>query len=227
MTIPVEDETPSGVLDVTSHYFEFIPEAEIDSPDPTVLEAHELSEGETYFILLTTPSGLTRYDIHDVVRCTGYYGRPGEGAPLLEFLHKGAYISSVTGEKVTESQVVAAVTAVLRRRGDSALNFTVCPEWGEPPSYRLLHEPGDPFDDEAAAEIDAELRRGNEEYEEKRSTGRLGPLTPLEIPAGTWRRFMADRQSGVGGSAEQYKHPCLMPSLDFLPDFRGRYFGEA
>src|SRR5207245_1123973 len=28
MTIPVADHTPSGVLDVTSHFFEFIPEAE-------------------------------------------------------------------------------------------------------------------------------------------------------------------------------------------------------
>ena len=30
MTIPLADGTPSGVLDITSHYFEFIPEGEID-----------------------------------------------------------------------------------------------------------------------------------------------------------------------------------------------------
>ena len=34
MTIPVADNTPSGVLDVVSHYFEFLPEEEAD-------EAHE------------------------------------------------------------------------------------------------------------------------------------------------------------------------------------------
>src|SRR5205085_5390998 len=32
MTIPMADGTPSGVLDVTSHYFEFIPEEEADHP---------------------------------------------------------------------------------------------------------------------------------------------------------------------------------------------------
>ena len=52
MTIPLADGTPSGVLDVTTHYFEFIPEEEGDSPQPTVLAAHELQEGRTYYILL-------------------------------------------------------------------------------------------------------------------------------------------------------------------------------
>src|SRR5207248_10870995 len=67
MTIPLRDGTPAGVLDVTTHYFEFIPEAEGDSPRPTVLGAHELREGEKYFILLTTGYGLYRYHIHDLV----------------------------------------------------------------------------------------------------------------------------------------------------------------
>ena len=220
MTIPIDDETPSGVLDVLSHYFEFIPVEEIDSPDPTVLEAHELVEGREYFILLTTPSGLTRYDIHDVVLCTGFHGT----TPLLAFRHKGAYIASVTGEKLTESQVVAAVAEALRGRDHRVLNFTVCPEWGDPPGYRLLHEERDAaFEPAVLADIDARLVRENEEYAEKRQSGRLAELSALPIPDGTWRKFMAKRQSGPGGSAEQYKHPCLMPSLEFLPEFRREF----
>src|SRR5262249_8299499 len=57
MTIPFADGTPSGILDLVSHYFEFIPEAEADSPQPTVLGAHELREGASYYILLTTGYG--------------------------------------------------------------------------------------------------------------------------------------------------------------------------
>lgn len=225
MTIPIADETASGVLDVTSHYFEFVPQSEIESPDPTVLEAHELTEGETYFILLTTPSGLVRYDIHDVVRCTGWYGDPNVGTPLLEFLHKGAYIASVTGEKLTEAQVVDAVSTTLAGRGHDVLNFTACPEWGDPPRYRLLYEEAASaiFDEATITAVDGKLQELNLEYEEKRSTARLGSLEGLPLPAGTWQRFMRDRQSGPGGSAEQYKHPCLMPSLEFLPEFRERY----
>ena len=39
MTIPFDDSTPAGILDITTHYFEFIPEAEVNSPQPTVLGA--------------------------------------------------------------------------------------------------------------------------------------------------------------------------------------------
>src|SRR5207237_2397556 len=61
MTIPVGDATPSGVLDITTHYFEFIPQDEIDSAHPTVLSAHEVEEGKLYFIIPTTACGLYRY----------------------------------------------------------------------------------------------------------------------------------------------------------------------
>src|SRR5260370_38173999 len=65
MTIPMRDGTPSGVLDVTSHYFEFIPEEEAGSPQPPVLAAHELQEARTHFILLPPAYGLSRNIIPD------------------------------------------------------------------------------------------------------------------------------------------------------------------
>src|SRR5262249_49111103 len=49
MTIPVADGTASGVLDITTHFFEFIPEEEAGNPNPVVLAAHELEVGRTYF----------------------------------------------------------------------------------------------------------------------------------------------------------------------------------
>src|SRR5262249_29402362 len=90
MTIPVSDSTPAGVLDVTTHYYEFIPESEGDSRCPTVLAAHELQEGGKYFILLTTAFGLYRYHIYDLVRCVGFHNR----TPLIEFLSKGSSIAN-------------------------------------------------------------------------------------------------------------------------------------
>ena len=111
MTIPLEDATPAGVLDITSHYFEFIPEGEIDSAQPTVLGAHELQEGGSYFILPTTRSGLYRYHIVDLVRCVGYYNR----TPLIEFLGKGNRFANLTGEKLSEYHVTRAVDSAAHR----------------------------------------------------------------------------------------------------------------
>ena len=72
MTIPIEDGTPAGLLDIRHHYFEFIPEDQADREEPETVEATELVEGRNYFIVLTTAGGLYRYNISDLVRCVGY-----------------------------------------------------------------------------------------------------------------------------------------------------------
>jgi hypothetical protein len=215
MTIPLRENCSDGVLDITSHFFEFIPVEEYESEDPNVLEAHELEPGQSYYILLTTPSGLYRYDICDVVRCTGYLNT----TPLLEFLHKGAHISNLTGEKVSESQVVAAVRTGLDSLRLELRHFTVCPMWDEPPLYQLLGEERDVLSaavgQSLADRTDQNLQKLNCEYQEKRKTGRLQPLRWFPLPSGTWQRLAEYRLRTLGGAIEQYKHPCLVPDLNF------------
>lgn len=216
MTIPFEDEVSHGILDVTSHFFEFIPEREIDSPNPVSLLSHELEEGQNYYLLMTTPSGLYRYDIHDVVKCVGFYGT----TPRLEFLHKGAHISNITGEKVAESQVVTAVCSAAESLNFTLPQFTVVPVWDDPPEYRILLEQSDSLPSDLAERfasfIDEELKSINCEYREKRESHRLGRLAFQLVPDGTWSRLSDRRNSRVGSSLEQYKHPCLIPDLEFL-----------
>ena len=137
MTIPLQDSSRAGVLDFYHHYFEFIPVEEHDSKRPTVLEAHELIEGRDYFILLTTSGGLYRYNIQDVVRCVGFEGQ----APLLEFLSKGKSFSNLTGEKISEHQVIEAVQRSFRELGLAIDTFTLAPVMEEMPRYVLLIEP--------------------------------------------------------------------------------------
>lgn len=215
MTIPFADGSSVGLLDIGSHFFEFIPEDELDSPQPTVLEAHELAEGRNYYILLTTVSGLYRYNIRDVVKCCGFQGT----TPLLEFLHKGASISNVTGEKLTESQVVSAVRQATRNVAVELDYYTLSPVWGDPPRYRLhVEDPRGAYQSHLArlaGSVDEVLQQVNCEYLDKRTSGRLAPLECLTLPGGTWQRFIRHRQSRPGGSVEQYKHPCLVPTLQF------------
>jgi len=219
MTIPLEDNTPSGVLDVNSNFFEFIPEAEYGTNQPTVLEAHELEPDQNYYILLTTTSGLYRYDICDVVRCTGYFN----STPTLEFLHKGAHISNITGEKISESQVVTAVKDCTSDLPIHLGDFTLTPVWSEPPYYQLLVEQGSVVSraimEHLISNLDTRLQELNVEYHDKRKTGRLAQLQYITVPAGSWDRFSKKRQSGLGGSVEQYKHPCLVPDMEFTDNF--------
>ena len=140
MTIPMADNTPSGVLDITTHYFEFIPEEEADSPNPTVLAAHEVQLGKTYFILLTTAYGLYRYHIYDVVRVTGFHNQ----TPLIEFLSKGSHFANLTGEKLSEYHVTSAMVDVLRDLNLNLTAYSLAPCWDEQqPYYGLFVERGD------------------------------------------------------------------------------------
>jgi hypothetical protein len=72
---------------------------------------------------------------------------------------------------------------------------------------------------EFAIALDEDLCRRNVEYGEKRHTGRLQMIRVQELPPDAWKSFTNLRQSGSGGSAEQYKHPCLMPDPQFEEKF--------
>ena len=56
-TIPIADDRPEGVPSLVSGFYEYIPVHEIHAPDPTVLQGHELLEGQEYYLLMTTSAG--------------------------------------------------------------------------------------------------------------------------------------------------------------------------
>jgi len=215
-TIPFADHTPSGVLDIATHYFEFVPEAEMEAANPTVLGAHELALGKTYFILPTTAAGLYRYHISDLVRVTGFLGR----TPTVEFVGKGHRFANLTGEKVSEHHVTRAMDAAATDTGVSVGGYIVAPVWDEArPYYAVFVEEPDAADDGRLnvllTAFEKRLAEGNTEYEAKRDSRRLGPVRAAVIPAGGLAAFDRDRLSKTGGSPEQYKRPCLMGDVAF------------
>lgn len=222
MTFPIADATPSGVLEIVSGFYEFIPVDEIDSPHPTVLESHELQEGRDYFIVLTNASGLYRYNISDVVRCTGWH----HATPLLAFLNKGSGISSITGEKLTEHQVAASVAAALTETDQQLHAYSLAPCWDDQqPFYGLFAEipflPDAAQADRLTAAVDRLLAASNIEYAAKRDSGRLGPVRLCRLVPETLRNWDESRLVKSGGSAEQYKHPCLVADLEFAKLMEG------
>ncbi len=214
MTIPLADGSSAGLLDFYHHYFEFIPVEEHDTRRPNILEGHELEVGKDYYILLTTSGGLYRYDIHDVVRCVGFEGQ----SPLVEFLNKGKHFCSLTGEKLSEHQVVRAVKTSFTELALPLDTFTLAPVMdGDQPRYVLLVEPHAHRGraDELAQRVQVILERMNEEYGSKCSSGRLLPVEVREVASGTWSALRKERM-GPRGNFEEYKHPCLVGDLEFV-----------
>jgi hypothetical protein len=212
MSIPLEDGTPCGVLDVASNFYEFLPAAEYGAESPTVLLPHELEVGGDYFILLTTSAGFYRYDIGDRVRVHAFFGE----APVIEFLDKGAHISSLAGEKLTESQVVLAYERACLMHDLTPGSIVLAAQWADPPYYRLHVEPSpaDPAGGWAVLEnaMDEQLGCVNIEYTNRRQTARLGPVRINVLPSGYLQALDAQLAGAYRRVNEQHKHTYLYPT---------------
>jgi len=205
VSIPLEDNSPVGVLDVTSAMFEFIPVEDPASADPQTCGPRELEVGRDYVVVLTNTSGLLRYRLDDVVRVRGWLHE----APLIEFLHRAGRVASVAGEKLTENQAVDAVRAACRTLQVPDFDFVLAPCWADPPYYRLTCTQA-PSPSVAQA-VDRALCDQNEEYASRRKSNRLGALRIRRLPPSSLQAMDARLATSYGSRAEQYKRPCLFP----------------
>ena len=206
MTIPVADNTPAGILDVAAHFYEFIPADQIEAAHPTVLRCHQLDKGAEYFLVLTTASGLFRYNIMDLVRVGDYHGQ----APVVEFLSKGQRICSLAGEKLTENQIVLAGQQVERNLACRIGDFAICPCWGSPPGYTVYLDGGcDGSLDRIADAFDRALCDVSIEYASKRKTLRLACLQVRRLACGYLADLDRQLLASGRGRAEQFKHRFL------------------
>ncbi|MCP4295369.1 MAG: GH3 auxin-responsive promoter family protein, partial [Proteobacteria bacterium] len=74
--IPHNPGVSAGTLALHAAFYEFVPVSkDTDScqDDSVTLLAHELKEGGLYRMIITTFSGLYRYDMHDMVRVESFY----------------------------------------------------------------------------------------------------------------------------------------------------------
>jgi len=210
-SVPIADHTPAGILEITSNFFEFIPEAEYEQPSPTVLTADQVEVGQKYFLLFSNATGLCRYDIGDLVRVVDFYNE----TPMIEFLNKGSHTSSVTGEKLTERQVIEAMGQTGRELGLAIDSFLVQPQWAEPPHYCLLLESSAAGmkQKELACVFDRCLCELNIEYQTKRASQRLGCVEVRIVPDGHFRQEDLKRLADSGRS-EQYKRKFLSTEIN-------------
>lgn len=220
MSIPMEDGTPSGVLDIGANFYEFVRQEEMDSLDDpasqetlsgnvSVLLASELEIGKRYYILLTNTAGLYRYNIGDIIGVTDYVGT----TPVIEFLSKGAHTSSITGEKLTENQAVRAVRAVADQLAIRVENFVLTPQWDDPPYYKLYFETKDALPGgllrQFGETVDRRLCLANIEYDSKRESMRLGCIQARQLPTEVLLRRDRELMKNNHGRAEQFKHRFL------------------
>jgi len=209
-SVPLQDGSSAGVAEITGNFLEFIPADQREADKPQALLADQVEVGEEYFLVVTNWAGLWRYNIDDRVRVVDRLG----DSPVLEFLCRGLHTASITGEKITEHQVVEAMRRASAQRARRIDRFQLQGQFAATPYYELRLEARDGLDAGALAEaLDRELAGLNVEYASKRRSGRLGPIRPVLLRPGTLEQAETENIRRRGGRSEQYKHQYLLTDV--------------
>ncbi|MEZ5312621.1 MAG: GH3 auxin-responsive promoter family protein [Thermoanaerobaculia bacterium] len=192
MSVPVSDRGSGGVLTIHNNVFELVPAEEVDErPDDheswSYLPAADAEVGREYYVFITTPGGLYRYDINDVIEVVDRY----RTAPVVEFRRKGRGMTNMTGEKLSVNQLIDAMQEAARSVSAQLLHFRGEPDFQES-RYVFKVELAGPLDGarqgELLAAIDRELGTRNIEYQAKRNSDRLRPPVLQVMRQGWYER---------------------------------------
>jgi hypothetical protein len=139
----------------------------------------ELEVPKVYRVVMTSWSGLYRYDLGDNVTCCGHLGDAGPRGtfgrvPLLRFVGRAGIVSDLVGEKLNEAFVSSCVAGM---RGFCAL----FPMTGPPAGYGLIIDAGSPDRRDTMVEAVDRTLRLNPQYDHARRHGQLTPLRMLPV----------------------------------------------
>ncbi len=201
------DAEENGMLLLCNHavFYEFLPIAHLHEKNPQTMQLEEVEIGQDYALIITTKSGLWRYQIGDTIQFINL-------DPFrIKITGRVNYFINVFGEELMEDNVNRAIAEVCQNLDCSVEEFTIAPifpndqgqgshEWliefhKEPKSLKVFTQ-----------QIDEALKRLNSDYEAKRS-GNLSLMTPVikAMPKGGFYKWLQSKNK-LGG---QHKVPRL------------------
>lgn len=207
------------VLFPHNHYFEFT-EIGDESESPKFLQLHQLQKGKRYIPYITTFGGLYRYNMNDMVECTGIYNT----IPTIQFIQKINGIVSMTGEKLSERQFIDAVAETEKELGQKAAFFVGFADLQES-AYHIYIEfqkqdLDQAFCDKFVACVDQKLKSENVEYAAKRDSFRVKDPVGHRLVENSFEKYKA-AMIEKGARDGQFKMNLLMQD-----EKRREYFKE-
>lgn len=204
--LAAQDAEPGRGLRVLTDmglFFEFVPLREFDDLRQEQLGAKALplggvKTGIDYVMIVTTPGGLVRYILGDIVRFIS------TTPPRLIYVGSTELRLNALGENVSERELTDVLVNLCQRREWTLVNFHVAPLFAAgilTGQQRGSHEwwielkPGTvitPTGPQMGMELDAALRETNSTYAAKRAMGFIdAPIVRLVMPGvfEYWLRF--------------------------------------
>jgi hypothetical protein len=169
------------------NFFEFVELDDWDNKTQRFLTLEQIEIGKRYYVVVTTQNGLYRYFINDIIEVTGMCN----STPTIEFIQKGKGITNITGEKLSEQQLIEALDR-LKKDLQEPFDFFIMFADPERSQYTLYIEA--PPQPALEKKLEEQLSGLNIEFEAKRKSGRLNPTKVVFIKE---------------GAGEEYKKHCL------------------
>ena len=195
-------------------FYEFIPMDQLDRDYPDAIGLEEVEIGKNYAMVITTNSGLWRYQIGDTVRVTS------KSPYRIRISGRTKHFINAFGEEVIVENAESAITKACEVTGAVIENFTAAPVYLEQGKrgghewiieFRVMPRSMDEFN----AILDSTLRSLNSDYDAKRAHD-LALVAPKihAVTEGTFYNWMKKRGK-LGG---QNKVPRLSNNREYIDE---------
>jgi hypothetical protein len=195
-------------------FYEFIPIEENDAQNPRAIRLADVDLDKNYAMVITTNSGLWRYNIGDTIKFTS------RNPYRIKISGRTKHFINAFGEEVIVENAEAAVTKACESTGAVIDNFTAAPiylEEGKKAGHEWIIEfKVQPSNlDDFSRILDETLRAINSDYDAKRAHN-LALVAPKvhSVNEGTFYNWMK-RRGRLGG---QNKVPRLANSREYVDD---------
>ncbi|AES82769.2 putative GH3 family protein [Medicago truncatula] len=205
-------------------YFEFIPLTQLENENtflcvnPQPVGLTEVKVGEEYEIVMTTPTGLYRYRLGDVVKVMGFHN----STPELKFIRRSSLLLNINIDKNTEKDLQLAVEAAAKLLVEEKLEvveFTSHVDLSkEPGNYVIFWEINGEASEEVLHECCNCLDKSfvDAGYTSSRKVNAIGALELRVVRKGTFQKIL-DHYLGLGTAVSQYKTPrCVGPTHNIV-----------
>ena len=233
----IQDGKPAGGLRLLTDaciFFEFLPMADYDDTLPAHLgracvPLAQVKTGVDYALVITTPAGLCRYVVGDIVRFVSI------DIPRLHFIGRIRLQLSSFDEHVSERELNETLLEVCGGHDWVPVNFHVAPyllragpnsrgghEWWIELRPGTIKTPTGPL---LAGELDAALARRNPLYRQLREASGIEPPIVRLVMPGVFEQWAAKHPTQSGGGL-----PCCRPDrliADQLTTLTRFHAGEA
>jgi len=191
----LQDNDPANGLRLLTDagiFFEFLPMRDYRDDRPphlgrSCVPLAQVKPGVDYALVVTTPAGLVRYFVGDVVRFISV------NPPCLHVVGRAGLQLAGFGERIGERELTESLLEVCAQHEWAAVNFHVAPlvrragpaprgahEWWVELRPGTIKTPTGPY---LAAALDAELTRRDRDYAQRRKSGAVEePIVRLVMP---------------------------------------------